>query len=99
MGGGRRRGDRLTAEEVIATAMMVFGAGTAPRGTLLGSGLLRMTTVAGQFASLAADPSLASAAVDESLRYDPSLTMVRRRALKEKQFGDATNRPGERSSH
>ena len=79
--------------------MMVFGAGTAPRGTLLGSGLLRMTTVAGQFASLAADPSLASAAVDESLRYDPSLTMVRRRALKEKQFGDATNRPGERSSH
>ena len=88
-------GDRLTTEEVIATAIMVFSAGHSTTRDLLGSGLLRMLTVPGQFASLAADPSLASAAVEESLRYDPSLTMVRRRALKEKQLGEATIHPGE----
>ena len=88
-------GDCLTSEEVIATAIMVFSAGHSTTRDLLGSGLLRMLTVPGQFASLAADPALAPAAVEESLRYDPSLTMVRRKALKERRLGNVTIRPGE----
>ena len=61
-------GQRLSHDELIATLIFLFSAGHSTTRDLLGSGLVAMLRHPDQFARLVAVPSLAAAAVEESLR-------------------------------
>ena len=71
-------GDRLTVEELIATCVLLLVAGHETTVGLISNAMLALLRNPGQFAALAADPSLAASAVEETLRYDPPVQMTGR---------------------
>jgi cytochrome P450 len=73
--------DRLTEHELIANLIFLFSAGHHTTRDLLGSGLLSMLLAPAQWRVLVDDPTKASAAVEEALRHDPPLPMIRRFAI------------------
>jgi cytochrome P450 len=75
------QGQRLSHEEVVATLMFLFAAGHSTTRDLLGSGLVAMLAHRDQFARVSADLALAPSAVEECLRFDSPITMLRRRAV------------------
>jgi cytochrome P450 len=87
---------RLSRDEVVATLMFLFAAGHSTTRDLLGSGLLAMLAARDQFARLTADPALASPAVEECLRFDSPITMLRRRAVAKTTIGGRQIRAGDR---
>lgn len=89
------RGQRLSHDELIATLIFLFSAGHSTTRDLLSSGLVAMLTDRDQFAKLVADPSLAAAAVDESLRFESPITMLRRRARADTVIGNTRIRAGD----
>ncbi|WP_399882218.1 cytochrome P450 [Streptomyces sp. BBFR51] len=60
----------LDETEMIATALLLFGAGNTPTANLLGTGLCALLDHPDQLALLRADPGLIPGAVEEILRYD-----------------------------
>ncbi|HZC46139.1 MAG TPA: cytochrome P450, partial [Candidatus Acidoferrum sp.] len=76
-------GERLTEEELIATVLFIFTAGHATTRDLVGSGLLAFMNNRDQWDRLVSDPSMVSSAVEECLRYAPSVPLTMRRALLE----------------
>jgi cytochrome P450 len=64
------RGDVLTEQELISTAIVLFGAGFETTANLIGNGLLALLRHPEQLARLRQDPALVRPAVDELLRYD-----------------------------
>ncbi|MFO0810420.1 MAG: cytochrome P450 [Gemmataceae bacterium] len=63
-------GDRLSADELYATATLLLVAGNETTTNLIGNGTLALLRNPDQLARLTADPSLVPAAVEELLRYD-----------------------------
>jgi cytochrome P450 len=76
-------GVRLTEEELVATVLFMFTAGHATTRDLVGSGLLAFMNNRDQWERLVSDPSMAPSAVEECLRYSPSVPLTPRRALQE----------------
>jgi cytochrome P450 len=74
-------GDRLTEEELVATVLFMFTAGHATTRDLVGGGLLAFMNNRDQWERLVSDPSMTPSAVEECLRYAPSVPLVARRAL------------------
>jgi cytochrome P450 len=64
-------GDRLSAEELVAMAMMLLIAGHETTVNLIGNGVLALLTHLDQRALLREHPELLPAAVEEFLRWDP----------------------------
>jgi pimeloyl-[acyl-carrier protein] synthase len=62
-------GDRLTSDELVTTVVTLFVAGHETTMHLIGNGVLALLDHPAQLARLQADPSLASRAVDEALRF------------------------------
>lgn len=76
-----RDADALTDKEMIATALLLFGAGFETTTNLLGNSLAALLDDPAQLKRLRDDPSLVPAAVEEFLRYDPPVQIDARTVL------------------
>ncbi|QYG94415.1 cytochrome P450 [Iamia sp. SCSIO 61187] len=74
-------GDRLTEDELVSTAILLFGAGFETTTNLIGNGTLCLLRHPDQLARLRADPSLLLTAVEEMLRFESPVQLDARTAL------------------
>ncbi|MDQ2653444.1 MAG: cytochrome P450 [Chloroflexota bacterium] len=61
--------DRLTDEEMLATAFLLYGAGHATTVNLIGNAVVALLTHPDELARLRRDPELIPNAIEETLRY------------------------------
>ncbi|MEZ4563694.1 MAG: cytochrome P450 [Thermomicrobiales bacterium] len=61
--------DRLTDEEMLATAFLLYGAGHATTVNLIGNAVVALLTHPEELARLRQDPALVPNAIEETLRY------------------------------
>ncbi|MFB6891031.1 cytochrome P450 [Kitasatospora sp. NPDC056327] len=73
-------GERLTETELLATLALLVMAGHETTANLITHGILTLLRHPGQLAMLREDPSLAFNAVEEILRFEPSVQMLHRMA-------------------
>lgn len=73
----------LTEEEIAATIVFLFAASHQTTRDLLGNGLIALLRNPVQWQRLASNAELLPAAVEECLRYDPSVAMSARWALED----------------
>lgn len=71
-------GDRLSHEELLDTAILLFGAGHETTVNLISGGVLNLLRHPDELARLRADPSLVNSAVEELLRFGPPVQMTAR---------------------
>src|SRR6185437_8084145 len=83
-------GDRLTVDELIATAVLLLVAGHETTVGLISNAMLALLRHRDQYAAVVADPALAGRAVEETLRYDAPVQLTGRVAKGEMIFGDST---------
>lgn len=89
-------GDRLSEADLLAMVYVLIFAGHETTLHLIGNGMLALLTHAGQFEKLKTDPSLVESAVEELLRFDPSVEIPRARLAREDvEVGGITVRRGE----
>ncbi|MGB7298701.1 MAG: cytochrome P450 [Burkholderiaceae bacterium] len=89
-------GDRLTDDELVATFILLLFAGHETTTSLLSNGLLAMLQFPEQMQVLRDNPTLASDAVEEVLRFDgPNLSQARV-AIAPVPLHDKTIEPGDR---
>ena len=81
------QGDRLTEDELLATAILLLGAGHETTMNLIGNGTLALLRNPDQLEKLKRDPALMPGAVEEFLRYDGSVQMTARTALVDTEIG------------
>jgi cytochrome P450 len=91
------QGDRLSEDELLATAVLLFGAGHETTMNLIGNGLLALLRNPHQFEKLRDDPSLAPSAVEEFLRYDGPVQMTARTALEDVEINGRTIAKGQQA--
>jgi cytochrome P450 len=73
--------DRLTDEEILSTAILLFSAGFETTTNLLGNGLLALLSHPEQLEDWRAHPEIAPSAVEELLRFDSPVQFNLRAAL------------------
>jgi cytochrome P450 len=86
-------GDRLTEDELLTMAALLFAAGFETTTNLLANGLVALLHHPGQASALAADPV---AATEELLRYDSPVQLVARVAWEPATIGGVDIEPGDR---
>jgi cytochrome P450 len=85
----------LTDRELLATALLVFGAGFETTVNLIANGAGQLFAAPDQRRLLADDPSLWSNAVDEVLRVDSPVQRTGRRALRDTTVSGVPLREGD----
>jgi cytochrome P450 len=88
-------GDRLTADEMLSTLVVLVVAGHETTVNLIGNGLLSLIRWPDQYAALCADPDLARPAVDEFMRYDGPTHLTTREATRRVEVLGRTFEAGE----
>jgi len=88
--------DRLTDDEVLATAALLFAAGFETTTNLLANGLVALLDHPGQLRLLAERPELTAPAVEELLRFDGPVQLSSRITTDPVELGGATIGAGER---
>lgn len=88
-------GQRLSEEELVGTVLFLFSAGHSTTRDLVGSGLLALMRNREQWQCLTSDVTLVPRAVEECLRYAPSITLLARRALQATTVADTPISAGE----
>jgi cytochrome P450 len=83
-------GDQLTEDEIVATCNLLLVAGHETTVNLIANAVLAMLREPRHWTSLAADPTHASAIIEETLRYDPPVQLVGRVAAQELSIGGVT---------
>lgn len=91
------QGDRLTEDELIATAVLLLGAGHETTMNLIGNGLLALFRHPEQLAKLKADPAWIQSAVEECLRFDGPVQMTARTALEDIEIEGKTITKGQQA--
>ena len=81
LGQAHENDDRLTDDEVLSTAILLFAAGFETTTNLLGNGLLALLRHPDQLADWRAHPDIAATAVEELLRFDSPVQFNLRAAL------------------
>ncbi len=71
-------GGTATADEVLSMAQLLLVAGFETTTNLIGNAVAALHRAPDEWAALAADPGLAAAAVEETLRYDPPVQLTAR---------------------
>ena len=74
-------GDQLTREEIVSTAILLFGAGFETTTNLIGNGLRTLLRHPDELARLRSDPTLLNGAIEEILRYESPVQINARTAL------------------
>ena len=87
-------GDRLTEDELIATAVLLLNAGHEATVNVIGNGVYALFRHPEQLARLLSDPSLIESGVEEMMRYDTPLQLFRRWVREDLQFGGIALRAG-----
>jgi cytochrome P450 len=75
--------DGLTADEIAGNVMLLLLAGHVAVRNLIGNALYLLLTHPEQFAKLKADPALLHPVVEETLRYEPPVTLIPRVAAED----------------
>jgi len=88
-------GDRLGADELLTTVVLLLTAGHETTMNLIGNGLLALLRNPDQLELLRATPELMPTAVEELLRYDSPVRLTVRTALTEHVIAGETVRAGE----
>jgi cytochrome P450 len=83
------RGDSLTADELLATCVILLVGGHETTTNLIGNGLLALLRHPDQLRWLQSDPALIGPAVEELLRYDSPAQMTTRLAADDLTLGGA----------
>jgi cytochrome P450 len=86
-------GDRLTEDELLTMAALLFAAGFETTSNLLANGLIAVLDNSGQVGALTADPA---AAVEELIRYDSPVQLLSRVVFEPVELGGITIDAGER---
>jgi cytochrome P450 len=73
-------GDRLSDDEVVASAVLLLNAGHEASVNVFGNGLVTLLEHPDQLRRVAEDPGLALTAVEEMLRFDSALQLFERTA-------------------
>jgi cytochrome P450 len=81
-------GERLSEEEIVASAMLLLFAGHETTTNLIGNGVLALLRHPDQMALLRARPELTPSAVEEMLRFDGPTQAMTRIAREEIAFSD-----------
>ncbi len=87
-------GNKLTADELLATCVLLLIAGHETTVNLIGNGMLALLRHPDQLAKLRDDPSLIRTAVEELLRFDPPVQLTGRTALEDIDLGHVTIEKG-----
>ena len=88
-------GDRLSDDELVTLASLLFGAGFETTTNLFGNGLLALVRQPEQLALLRRDASLFASLPDEFLRYDGTAQLVNRVTEASVEVGGVTIPAGE----
>ena len=72
------QGERLSREELLDTAVLLFGAGHETTVNLISGGALNLLRHPSELARLRADPGLIASAVEELLRFGPPVQLTER---------------------
>jgi cytochrome P450 len=88
------RGDTLSEDELISTAILLFGAGFETTTNLIGNGLLALLRHPNQLARLRDDRDLLRPAVEELLRFDSPVQLDGRVALEAAEVAGQPVGPG-----
>ncbi len=91
----RDEGDQLSADEQIATCMLLLNAGHEATVNAAGNGLLALLRHPEQLARLRADPALTATAIEEMIRYDAPLQLFHRIVLEDLEYGGVRLRKGD----
>ncbi|MCV7319157.1 cytochrome P450 [Mycolicibacterium confluentis] len=83
-------GDQLTEDEIVATCNLLLIAGHETTVNLIANAALAMLRNPQLWAELRGSPELASAIVEETLRYDPPVQMTSRVAGEDMTIGDVS---------
>jgi cytochrome P450 len=89
-------GDRLTEDELLTTAGLLFAAGFETTSNLLANGLVALLSEPRQLAALQRWPDLAGPAVEELLRFDSPVQILSRVVYEPVTLGGLEIEPGER---
>ena len=83
-------GERFSDEEIESTAMLLLLAGNETTTHLITNFIRCMVRYPSQFELLKKDPNLIDAAIEETLRLEPSLRMTIRSVCKDAEFHGVT---------
>lgn len=89
------QGDQLSHDELIATVILLFGAGFETTTNLIGNGLLALLDHPDELARLRDDRSLLGTAVEELLRWDSPVQIDGRQAFEDLDVHGVPVRAGE----
>jgi cytochrome P450 len=89
-------GDRLTPDELLTTAALLFAAGFETTTNLLSNGLVALLEHPAQLRELRERPELAASAVEELLRFDSPVQLVARVVMDPVELGGIPVQAGER---
>lgn len=77
----REKGDKLSEDELLATCILLFGAGHETTVKLISNGMLALLRHPDQMEKLKQEPTLIQNAVEEFLRYDSPVQITVRTAI------------------
>ena len=83
-------GDSLSTEELLQQSIGLLIAGLETTIGLIANGMLCFARYPGEFEKLAANPTLTSSAVEECLRFEPSVPYTRRVLWQDTEFSGVT---------
>ena len=92
----RDEGDKLTEDELVATAILLLNAGHEASVNVIGNGVRALLAHRDQWERLLADRSLLQAAAEEIIRFDTPLSLFQRTAFEDVAVGDHVVSRGER---
>jgi cytochrome P450/uncharacterized membrane protein YdbT with pleckstrin-like domain len=84
------RGERLTGDELVASAILLLNAGHEASVNAFGNGVVALLHRPDQLDRVRADPALVEPAIEEMLRFDSPLQLFERTAREEVVVGDVT---------
>jgi cytochrome P450 len=88
-------GDRLSEDELVATAVLLLNAGHEASVNVIGNGIIALLERPDAWRRLVADPALVPRAVEELIRFDTPLSLFTRRVLAPVAVGGVALGPGE----
>ena len=90
-------GRRMSPEEVLDTAIILYTAGQETTAKLISNGLYQLLTHPDQLAKLRRSPKLMPSAAEELLRFDPPVQAISRKAREDVELGGRTIEAGQKA--